>query len=72
MSSKNYRIAVRRLATRGPPLEVEDLHKIAKDYIRAGVRGADLVQRVINSSGADPRRIRAFLKENYFAESEEP
>jgi hypothetical protein len=71
MSSKSYRIAIRRLATRVPALEVEDLHKIAQNYIQAGVRGADLVQRVINSSGADPRRIRAFVRENYPTESED-
>lgn len=73
MSSQNYRIAIGNLKTRGPAPGEADFHKIAKDYIRAGVRGADLLHRVFNSSGLDNlKQIQAFLKEHYPAEVEEP
>ena len=52
-------------------VELPGLHKIAQDYIRAGVHGTDLIQRVINSSGANPKVIRAFLEGCYPAEIQE-
>ena len=57
--------------TRGPALRSTGLNKIVEDYIHAGIRGTDLIQRVINSSGADPGWIRDFLKKHYAGEIHE-
>ena len=71
MSSKSYRIAISRLKGRAPAMTVEDLHKVAQDYIRAGVRGADLAQRVMASSEWELTLVQEFLSEHFPVQFEE-
>lgn len=71
MSSKSYRIAISRLKGRSPTMTVDDLHKIAEDYIRAGVRGADLIQCVMASSEWQLAQVQEFLSEHFPALIEE-
>lgn len=52
-------------------MQLEDYHKLAQDYIRAGVRGADLIQRVMNSSNWNWARAQEFLIEHYPSDVEE-
>jgi hypothetical protein len=52
-------------------MQLDDYHKITQDYIRAGVRGTDLVQRVMNSSAWQLARTQEFLIEHYPKEVEE-
>ena len=71
MSTKSYLHAIRGHHRPGPAMQLQDYHKVAQDYIRAGVRGADLVQRVMNSSSWELVRTQKFLIEYYPLEVEE-
>ena len=48
-----------------PPAELSTLESLAERYIRAGVRGTNLVAALSNSTGLSHERVAQWIQQRY-------